>query len=210
MTTSRIPVVGLVGGIGSGKSSVAAALSRRMKTLVLDADQSGHAALREPAIRERLIARFGSQILNPQGNIDRRSLATLVFGPTAAHRTARTELEGIVQPWIRRDLETRLEAARRTDTVEVILLDAPVLLESGWDEICDAVAYIDTPLEMRLARVEARGWDAEELLRREQNQMPLDEKRGRSDVVIPNAGEIERAAETLEQFVRERLSGRRS
>lgn len=208
MPDLSLPVIGLVGGIGAGKSTVAEGLSRSLSVLVLDADRSGHRALRDPVIREQLVARFGAGILSEGGEIDRRVLARVVFGDSPEQRSQRKVLEGIVQPWIRRDLLGLLNEAGTRGGLDVVLLDAPVLLESGWDSLCDAIAYIDVPKEQRVERVRGRGWSAEELERREASQMPLDEKRQRSDVILDNSGDPAVAVEQLREFLRRRFSER--
>lgn len=205
MASSSIPVIGLVGGIGAGKSAVARAVQQRLRAEILDADQAGHRALLNEEVRSRLVALFGPGILSATGEIDRKSLARLVFGDGEAERGRRKELEAVVHPWIRGDLLAQLESIRRKGETEVVLLDAPILLESGWSSMCDGVAYIDTLWEARLARVGSRGWTAEELRKREASQMSLEEKRRRSDVVLDNSGPVEVAADQLTSFVRDRF-----
>ncbi len=207
MPQPSFPVIGLVGGIGAGKSSVAEGLRQHFSVLVLDADRSGHRALQDPVIREQLVSLFGTDILSADREIDRKSLARLVFGDSPGHRARRKQLEGIVQPRIRQDLLAQLDEAAARGGIDVVLLDAPVLLESGWETLCDAIAYIDTPREQRVERVRGRGWSAEELDRREASQMPLEEKRRRSDVVLDNSGEPAVAVEQLREFVKTRFRG---
>lgn len=207
MTSASIPVIGLVGGIGAGKSAVARALQKRLRVEILDADQAGHRALLDETVRSRLVSRFGPGILSPAGEIDRKGLARLVFGEGPTERANRRDLEEVVHPWIRADLLAQLESIRQRGETDVVLLDAPILLESGWSSMCDAVAYIDTPWEARLARVASRGWPAEELSRREASQMPLEEKRRRSDVILDNSGSVDVAAEQLATFVTDRFPG---
>src|ERR1700674_5189609 len=96
MTLARpCPVIGLVGGIGSGKSRVSAALARRGGR-VIAGDAAGHEALRQPALKEKIVARWGPGVLDGDGNVDRGKLGAVVFADPAARR----ELEAIVQPWI--------------------------------------------------------------------------------------------------------------
>src|SRR5262245_34362751 len=101
------PVLGLVGGIGSGKSEVAAALARRGGCVVAG-DPLGHEALRQPGVREQVVARWGSELLGPDGEIDRRTLGAVVFAAPGE----RAALESIVHPWIGRRLAEQVAAAR--------------------------------------------------------------------------------------------------
>ncbi|MBI1346038.1 dephospho-CoA kinase [bacterium] len=185
-----VPVVGIIGGIGSGKSSVARWVAEHHSGRVIDADQLGHLVLKDPAIIASLSAAFGSSILTPQGEIDRKSLASLVFGEEASQEDARRQLEQIVHPAIRRAMEQRLaEIDPQTD--QLVLLDAAVLLEAGWSDICDAILFIDTPLETRRKRVaRQRGWSPEELERRERSQWSLERKQAAATAVLPNTGDI--------------------
>ena len=91
--------------------------------------------------------------------------------------------------------------------VEVIVLDAALLLETGWDTECDAVVFVDVPRPIREQRVvQNRGWTAEELTKREQNQLPLNEKKSRCNHSIDNGGRLHDAAEALEAILNTLLS----
>jgi dephospho-CoA kinase len=116
-------------------------------------------------------------------------------------------LENIVHPLIREDLRQQIDAARQS-AVDVVLLDAAVLLEAEWNPLCGAIVFLDTPIEQRRARVQAsRGWSADELARREESQLPLAEKRSAADFVVDNSGTLDEAGEQLLGFLRERLIG---
>lgn len=200
-TPHRIPVIGIVGGIGSGKSAVARWVAERFNVLLIDADQLGHAALRFESVKTALRQRFGDQIFDPAGEVNRRALAGVVFGPDEAHRQARHDLEQISHPAIEQqmvDLITKAELDGR----EAVLLDAAVLLEAGWQHRCNAVVFVDAPDDVRLQRVAARsGWTEEELRRRESSQLPLAEKKRLSNVVISNVSNDPRGGEELLDFL---------
>lgn len=199
-----IPLVGLVGGIGSGKSTMARELSRRMRVTILDADKAGHEALHQPSVKESLRAAFGEGIFDESGEVIRGHLARLVFGGDEQAQAHRKTLEQIVHPVLRADLVRQWKAANDLGQVEAVLLDAPILLESGWKELCDAVVFIDTPLTRRQAWTKAsRGWSAEELARREASQWPLERKREFSDFVIDNSENLYESTRQLEQSVRQ-------
>jgi dephospho-CoA kinase len=205
MPGRRTLVVGLIGGVGSGKSTIAAGLAQRLRVIVLNADAAGHRALTSQHIQNQLHRRFGDGIFTSEGEVRRDRLAALVFGDDPAQRQARHDLEQIVHPEIRSDLKRQLAQARQQRDLDVIVIDAALLLEAGWNELCDAVVFIDTPYEGRLARVQiGRGWTADELARRELSQMSLADKRAAADVVIDNSGLIEQSVEQLLSWIRQR------
>jgi dephospho-CoA kinase len=184
----RVKVLGIVGGIGSGKSTIGAFFAAR-GAVVLDADVAAHAALDDPSIRAAIVARFGS-VTAPDGSIDRAKLAKRVF----SDGTELAALERIVHPAVLANLSQRLRAAQTDPSSPLVVLDAPLLLETGLDRECDAVAFIDAPLEVRTRRVaENRGWSPEELAAREARQLPVAEKRARANYVIDNSGSRDRA-----------------
>jgi dephospho-CoA kinase len=200
----RIPVIGIVGGIGSGKSAVANWVAARAKVFVLNADELGHEALQSNKVKQALCARFGNSILDAGGDIERSALARRVFGMDADQLAARHALELIVHPEIGRRIAEGIEAAA-VEEQDAVLLDAAILLEAGWRSKCDLVVFIDTPDAIRLARIqENRRWTAEELKRREQSQWSLMAKRRESDLIIQNDGEIERAGQQLFEALQQR------
>lgn len=205
-----VPVVGLVGGIGSGKSSVAgaAASARQSQTglpnqlVTISGDEAGHRALKLAHVREQIRQRFGDSVFDENGEVVRPALGRVVFGPTPDHQQARRDLEAIVHPEIRHILESQIAEARATAGVRAILLDAAVLLESGWRDVCDFVVFVDTPADVRVRRVkEGRGWSEENLRKRELSQWPLDRKRAASDHVVDNSGSLDEAARQLNQVL---------
>jgi dephospho-CoA kinase len=180
----RCPVLGLVGGIGSGKSEVAAAMARRGGCLVAG-DPLGHAALRQPSVRDQVVARWGGQVVGRDGEVDRKKLGTVVF----ADADERAALEAIVHPWISRRLREQLIAAKADPNCRFIVLDAAIMLEAGWRTACDVVVYVDAPRTKRLKRVAAqRGWSADDVMKREQAQLPLALKAACADAALENSG----------------------
>ncbi len=206
LSQPQIPIIGLVGGVGSGKTSLTRWLGQRLRVAVVDADAAGHAALLEPEVRRALRARFGPEIFDPEGQVIRSRLAVRVFGATPRHREARQMLEAIVHPVIRRRLEEAIANYRQRGEYDLILLDAAVMLEAGWNNLCDVLVFVDAPLEQRQARVQAmRCWTTEELEHREASQWPLDDKRTAADFVVDNSGELEAAGRQLLEFLQHRF-----
>lgn len=205
--TRPIPVIGIVGGVGSGKSSVAKALADRVAVAIIDADKLGHLALELPAVKESLRRRFGDAIFAPDGMVIRSQLAKRVFGDDASAVAARKDLEAITHPEIGRLADERIAEIRRENAVRWIVLDAALLLEAAWSRHCDLIAFIDVPEEMRIDRVmRNRKWSREEWERREASQWPVAKKRAAADVVISNAGEVQGAAAELHKELEHRLN----
>lgn len=177
------PVVGLTGGVGAGKSWLAAALADRGAALI-DADRVGHEVLDEPEVGSAVLDRFGPTVATADRppRVDRRALGSVVF----ADRDRLAELEQIVHPRMRERFVRRIDELRRSDRPPpLIVLDAAVLLEAGWDDLCDLVVLVDTPEAVRHARLrDHRGWDDREIGRREAAQWPLDRKRSRADLIL--------------------------
>jgi len=192
---SRPIVLGLVGGIGAGKSAVARELESR-GALILDSDARAKAVLDTPETRETLVAWWGPEILH-EGKVDRKRVADIIFADVAQRR----RLEAFVHPKLHQGRRVDIEAASARG-VRMIVIDAPLLLEAGVDKECDAVVFVDAPREQRLERVRSRGWDDAELTRREAAQMPVSEKRARSTYVIENKGDMASLGERVADLVR--------
>jgi dephospho-CoA kinase len=194
--TKQKPVIGLIGGIGSGKSTVAEALARRGGAIVAG-DPVGHEALRQPEIKQIIAAQWPT-VLDSDGEVNRKTLGRIVF----ADRHQLTDLESLVFPWIKNRLRQLIAAAQADANVRFVILDAAVMLEAGWNDVCDRLIFIDVPTETRVARVAQRGWSKEELLRREASQMSLDEKRRRADVVLDNSGSVAEMQGAVDRILR--------
>jgi dephospho-CoA kinase len=193
------PTIGLIGSIGAGKSTVAGLLARR-GALVLDADAIGHRILETDPAKSTIVGRWGSSILSASGAIDRRALGQRVF----ANPGERSALEAIVHPEIRKAI---LTAITHAEPDRMIVVDAPLLLEVGWDDLVDYRIVVDAKRSIRERRVFARsGWTAEELIKRELAQMPIAEKRARADAIIENDSDDDEAYPNLNQRIDEILT----
>jgi dephospho-CoA kinase len=181
-------ILGIAGGIGSGKSFVTQALERKHGAVGIYADGIAHELLESPAVIGELAERFGPGVLDDSGRIVRSRLATLVFGDDESHRANRKFLEGVLHPRVRSEIHRRLGDLRRGGT-RLVVLDIPLLFESGWDQECDGVVFVDASEATRLARTAPRGWDAAAHRQREAHQMPLEEKKKRSDWIVSNEGD---------------------
>lgn len=178
-------VVGLTGGVGTGKSTVAG-MFQRLGARALDADRIVH-RLMEPgtAVTRRIRSRFGPGVLTPAGRVRRRRLGQRVF----ASRRELEALNRIVHPAVRREIQAALRRIRRADPAAAVVLDVPLLLESGPAYRTDAVVVVSAPAGVVARRLKARsGWGRREMERRSAFQMPLSEKERRADFVVNNGG----------------------
>lgn len=192
-----MPVVGILGGIGSGKSSVVRQVCG-FRLQVIDADSIGHEQLRSPEIQAQIRTHFGADVFADDGTVDRSELARRVFGQEPHHEAARKQLNSILHPAIRREIHLQIDAASRE--ADAVVLDAALLLEGGWDATCHWLIFIDTPQQIREQRVQQnRGWSAAELARREATQMSIDIKKSRADFVVDNSGSLTHAAHQMQQ-----------
>ena len=171
--------------------------------VVVSGDEIGHQALKDTSVQDQILKRFGNSVFSGPGEISRAALGREVFGPSDSHRRARAVLESIVHPKIREGIIREIERARSHEDIEAVLLDAAVLLEAGWDDLCDAVVFVDVPESLRLDRVmRSRGWTEEEFRKREASQRSLAVKKARAEGVVDNSGAVSDAAARLEEFVR--------
>ena len=188
-------VIGLTGGIGSGKSEVSRMLSE-LGAEVIDADRIGHEAyLPHTATWEAVVAEFGEEILQPNGEIDRTKLGARVFSAP----DARGRLNAIMHPRMYDMIEERIERLREQGT-EAVVVEAAVLIEAGWVPLVDEVWTVTAPEEAVVQRLHQRNGASEEQIRqRVRSQLTPEERIREATVVIENS----RGLEELRQRVRE-------
>lgn len=180
------PVIGIAGGIGSGKSEVARTLAEA-GCVVTHSDDDVREVLKRQDVRQALVGWWGASVVGADGELDRSAIAKIVF----ADEDSRRRLEALVHPRVEAQRKKTWEEASRNGPVTAFVIDAPLLFEAGLDRKCDAVIFVDCAESTRLARVKTgRGWDAEELRRREKKQWSLETKRERSDYVIVNNEDV--------------------
>jgi dephospho-CoA kinase len=180
--------LGLTGGIASGKTTVSVFFSE-CGALVVDADRIAHAATANglPAWKA-VVAHFGESILGPDGEIDRRRLGEIVFRKPAE----RKRLEVIIHPHVFAQITADIERAAADQPNALVVLDVPLLFETGMDRDLDAVAVVYVPEIIQIERLIARdGLTPEQARARIDSQMPIEEKRRRADIVIDNTGPLE-------------------
>ena len=179
--TGNKPIIGILGGIASGKSTVAREFAQ-LGSQVIDADAIAHELLDQKAIKEKITAFFGQKILNSAGKVDHKKLAEIVFSDAEKL----SFLNEILHPPVLERVEALIEIYSRQDQCKAIVLDMPLLVEVGWAERCDRLIYIDCSQKTREKRAKNKGLDKNQLKIREKFQISLDNKAARADNTIEN------------------------
>jgi dephospho-CoA kinase len=194
-------IVGVLGGIASGKSLVTQWLEELGAT-VLVADGIAHDILRQEEVVKEVIRRFGESVLadHERPQIDRKKLAALVFGSSEHHVAKRSQLEAIVQPRVRIELQKQIDQWKATHHSGVLVLDIPLLIERDWVKQCDCVLMVDTPDAMRREFAAARGWSESQLAAREATQLSIAEKRKHATFILVNDSTQEQLRDKVQQW----------
>jgi dephospho-CoA kinase len=180
--TKSKPVIGILGGIGSGKSAVAAEFAK-LGCEVIDADKIAHELLDQPEVRQQIVGLFGEGILDSAGKIDRKKLADIVFAD--AQRLA--SLNNIIHPLVLKRAEELIDLYKHRAGVKAIVLDIPLLAEVGWANRCDKLIFVDCQRQIRIDRVKKMGvFDENQIKIRENFQISLDKKARLADNVVDN------------------------
>ena len=197
------PVIGIVGGIGSGKSFVAS-LFGELGCRVIDSDAQVRDAYRDPDIKATLKQWWGDGVFLLDGQVNRSAIAARVFSDPMQ----RQRLEQLIHPWVARARDAIMQKEVKNPQTVAFVWDTPLLLEAGLGKDCDSVVFVDAPLDLRLARVrQNRGWRAEELARRENLQWPLDKKREISEYVVSNTADAGAARSQVRAVLSRILAG---
>ncbi len=199
----KVFVVGIVGGIGSGKSYLARLFQSR-GSAVIDADQLGHEVLTRPMVARQLSQLFGQQILAEDGTIQRRELAKLVFGDDTQSAERLAQLEAIVHPQIHAEAVRQLgRYAESESPPKAIVIDAPLLLEADWAPMCDIILFLDTKLAVRQQRALERSWTLDQFEQREKSQLGLDAKRQAATHIIDGSLDRTELTATVDRLLAE-------
>jgi dephospho-CoA kinase len=173
----RMTIIGLIGRIGAGKSTVARRFAAR-GAHVIDADRIAHEVLQEAAVVQQVASRFGKDVLDAEGHVRRRAIADRVFGPTPAHTEALAWLEALIHPRVHQRITAELDAELaaepkalhegagnsddHTPPRNVVVLDVPLLVQAGWADVCDRLVVVTCSDELRRQRLAARQWNPAE------------------------------------------------
>jgi len=183
-----VKVIGLTGGIATGKSTVCAIL-KKAGAVIIDADRIARQVVKKgrPAYRE-IVENFGDSILLPDGEINRSVLGNIIF--TEPQR--KQLLNRIVHPHVRREMDRRLNALKNSSPDTIVVLDIPLLFEAGFHKDVDTVVVVYAPEQTQIERLMKRdNISKTDAVARVQSQMPIEEKKDRATIVIDNSGTIE-------------------
>jgi dephospho-CoA kinase len=198
------PIIGLVGGIGSGKSFVARLLADE-GCMVIDSDAAVSEAYHRPEVKEQLRQWWGASVLLPNGQVNRKQVAGIVFND----EQQRWRLEALIHPIVAELRDQQMQQAATDASVKAYVWDTPLLLEAGLGDQCDFIIFVEAPESERLERVRrTRGWDEAELRRREKLQMPLDKKLDMANDIVRNtAGADEEVRNQVRKVLSRILAG---
>ncbi|MCK4292557.1 MAG: dephospho-CoA kinase [Planctomycetes bacterium] len=180
-TVGNKPIIGILGGIGSGKTTVANEFAK-LGCAVVDADKIAHKLLNEPAVREKVLGLFGQEISDSTGKIDHRKLAAVVF----ADADKLSSLNRIIHPLVLKQAEKLIRQYNGQGRVKAIVLDMPLLAEVGWEKRCDRLIFVECEPRLRSERAKKMGVFFDEIKIRENFQISLDNKASVADNTINN------------------------
>ncbi|MDD5064114.1 MAG: dephospho-CoA kinase [Phycisphaerae bacterium] len=172
------PIIGILGGLGSGKTAVATEFAR-LGCAVIDADKLAHNLLNKQDLRKRIVARFGREILDSKGKISRRKLAKLAFADTGKIAA----LNKLIHPLVLKQVTALIKKANGQNKVKAIVLDMPLLMEVGWAKRCDKLVFVKCSRKIRVKRAKM---ELGELKCREKFQISLYKKKTIADNTIDN------------------------
>ena len=175
------PIIGILGGIGSGKSTVAAEFAK-LGCKVIDADKIAHELLDSKTVKEEIVGLFGEAVLDSFGRIERKKLAGVVF----ASGDKLDSLNGVIHPLVLARTEELIEQYNRQNQVKAIVLDMPLLVEVGWAKRCDRLIFVDCEQKIRAERAKKEDFDENQIKIRENFQISLDNKASVADNMVDN------------------------
>lgn len=190
-------IIGLTGGIATGKSTVSNIL-KKLNIKVIDADKIAHNVLKYGDVREQIKDSFGNKVTNEHGEIDRKQLGKIVFEDNEKLR----KLESITHPKIFEIIDYKL---KKTEA-ELVVLDAPLLFETSLDEKVDETWVVYASKEIQIKRLKKRdNLKKEEALDRINAQIDLNKKVKKADVVIKNEGSLKELENKVKKLIKNRI-----
>ena len=196
MSERACTVIGILGGIGSGKSAVAEVFAE-LGALVLDADKFANELHRTPGVKQAVRDAWGDGVFGDDGELDRTKLAGIVFD----NANELDRLGHIIHPRVVEHFENEVAGCRDTGR-GICVIDAPLLIESGLIGLCDLTVFVECDGATRARRLaENRDWAADEIERREAHQEPLARKRDVADIVVDNSGDPAATRKHIENII---------
>jgi len=179
---NKKPIIGILGAIASGKSTVAKELEKR-GCAVIDADRIAKGFLQADDVKKQIRDRFGNGVFDKAEQVDKAKLAETVFVDESAVKA----INGIIHPRVLAETERLIEQYQKDQQVKAVVLDIPLLLETGWEKRCDKLIFVDCAEPVRLERYAKKGvFDENQLKKRENFQISLDKKAKISHYMVDN------------------------
>jgi dephospho-CoA kinase len=190
--------IGVSGGIGSGKSTVAREICTAIDAQHINADDIVSKLLQRDGVVNKVVAALGQGVCDDMGALDRKKLGTLIFND----KNSRLLLEDVLHPMVRENIFSELKfLAEQQDNLPIVL-DIPLLHEGQLDKLCDFIVFVDTPEEQRAARAcERHGWDLSHWQAREKMQMPIASKKSLADAIVYNDSSLSALCNQVELLV---------
>ena len=197
-------VIGLIGGIGSGKSSVSAILNS-LGVDVIDADKVGHEAYTPDSEGWRkVISAFGQDIVGPENEIDRKKLGSIVFSDPSEMEKLNKLMHPIIHDLVEEKIQNLADQG-----INVVVLEAAILIEANWQDLTDEIWLAKANREVVIERVKLRNnFSREEIIKRIESQMSNNDREKHADIVIDNDGTIKQLEETVKTLWQSRVNGR--
>ncbi len=192
-------IIGITGGVGTGKSTVLNLMKDRFNAYLLVADEVGHEVMRRGNnAYDKIISEFGKEILEDSLEIDRKALGKIVFSDSDKLDI----LNGIIHPEVRKEIEARINQIKELDENALIVIEAALLLEAGYREICDKIIYCYADIEVRKKRLmSSRGYSEQKVIDIINNQLSEEEFRKSCDAVIDNSGALSDTISQIEKIL---------
>ena len=195
--SGQLPIIGIVGAVGAGKSTVAAAFER-LGCGVIRADELNHEVLNRPAVLSQLKLWWGVNVIGMDGKVDRAAVSDIVFN----NEKELKRLTDLVHPLIFQRQEEMISAFESESKVKAIILDIPLLLEIGQEVICDTLVYVRAEERLRIERLgRSRGWTREKIKKIENFQIGLDNKAKISEYTVENNSNIPETAKQVSRVL---------
>ncbi|OHB49867.1 MAG: dephospho-CoA kinase [Planctomycetes bacterium GWF2_41_51] len=190
------PVIGLLGGIASGKSTVAAQFEA-MGAAVIDADRIAKELLHNPQVKQQIRNTFGGSVFDSAGDIDKQKLSAAVFDNPSSVKA----INSIIHPRVMEKTELLIEQYQADAGIIAVVLDIPLLMEVGWEKRCDKLVFVDCDENIRLKRASKRQFFNENLLKkREKFQISLDNKKKISHYIINNNDDLSELTKQISEI----------